>query len=143
MPPCEGRSKKMKHQVYKNIQCLLDLDKFLGSVLKYNKKFYKLTLIGGENTPYRIQVHAVGISRDLIYKIYWVMDASTFDEEYTYNDIFRGDAPIYGWVPKHKEDLAKLYPNAGVVPNAPGEHYWISIFESWGFIRVDGIKVID
>lgn len=133
----------MKHIVYKNIQCLLDLDHFVGSVLKYSKKFYKLSVIGGENTPYRIQVHAVAISRDLIYKIYWVMDSIPFEGEYTPDSIYKGDAPIYGWIPKHKDDLAKLYPNAGVVPDGPGEYYWFTIFESWGFIRVDNITTVD
>ena len=135
----------MKHQVYKSIESLLEIDNFVGATHKFSKKFYTITIHGGEHTPYRLEVKAIAISRDLIYRISWVMDAQNYDPErvISYDDVYRSDAPILHWIPKHDQDLSKLYPNVMHTPDEPGEHHWITIFESWGFQRVDNIQTIE
>jgi len=70
------------------------------------------------------------------------MDAKPHGEDIDYDSVYKSDDPIKGWIPKHEKDLRKLYPNVDY-PDEPGEHHWITIFESWGFIRVDNIQVID
>ena len=137
----------MKHQVYRTIKCLLEIDDFVAATHKFSKKFYKVSLFGGEDSPYRLVIDAIAISRDLIYRITWGMDAKPYDveedEEPDEELIYRGDAPIRGWVPKKDRELKKLYPNVGQVPDEPGEHHWITIFGCWDFTKVDNITVID
>lgn len=146
MPPREGRRKKVKHQVHKNIRCLQEIDDFLKAALKFSKKFYKISLRGGEDHPYRLTVEAIAISRDLIYSITWGMDAKAHDIEETedYEElVYKGNAPIHKWIPKNEKDLKKLYPNIGQVPDKPGKHYWMTLFGCWDYIKVDRITVVD
>ena len=144
----------MKHLVYKTIRAHPEVDDFVRATHKFGKKFYRIAIHGGEYNPYRIVITVVAISRDVIYKITWGMDAETYEDEAIKNDpdligvvdhlrVYKGDMPIHAWIPKHKKDLQKLYPNFGQVPNEPGEHHWITLFESWAFTRVDNIEAIE
>jgi len=137
--------KKMKYQVYKHVESLLEIDDFFEVTDKFSKKFYKLSFIKGSPDPptYYLSVNAVAISRDLIYKIYWEMKAEPINRKLTPKSVRHGDDPIRGWIPSNKDDLTKLYPNVGCVPDEQGEHHWMTIFEANGFVRVDDIQTIE
>jgi len=98
-----------------------------------------MKMIYGEQV--RIEIIAIGISRDLTYRMRWVPEAEACEGNAPHPDvIYQGDAPVWGWIPKHPQDLEKLYPNTRDVPNKPGEYHWMTIFAASGFTRVDRIE---
>ena len=76
-----AEEKKMRHQIYRYIWNLLDVNDFLGTTHKWGKKFYTVKVEGGEypggETSYLIRVKAIGISQDLVARIEWVMAAES------------------------------------------------------------------
>lgn len=87
-----------------------------------------------------MEIIAIGISRDLTYKIRWAPEVDPLPDASNPDAVYAADEPVKGWIPKNPQDLKRLYPNTGEVPNAVGEHYWITLFEVNGFTRVDRIE---
>jgi len=141
----------MKHIVRRTVRDLRDVDDFLRQTHKFSKKFYTVDLVGGERLPYQLNVRAIAVSRDLIYKLRWMMKAKSWNldpeaakkgpiPEYDPVKVRDHDAPTLYWIPLEENALKKLYPNTADVPDEPGECHWMDIFASWDFKQVDFIE---
>jgi len=105
-----------------------------------------MKMIYGEE-PYRMEIIAIGISRDLTCKMRWIPLVEPHPENPPDPDaVYAADEPVNGWVPVHQQDMEKLYPNTrNALSNSygeykPGTHHWITIFECSGFKRQDQIE---
>lgn len=142
----------MKHKVSRTVRDLRDVDDFLKQTHQFSKKFYTVDLVGGESVRYQLNVRAIGISRDLIYCLRWMMDAESWSKldlekgpipEYDPEMARNGDMPILGWIPKYNKELEKFYPNAGHVPDKQGEWHWLDLLANWDFKQVDFIEEME
>lgn len=128
------------YKVYKRIECLDEINDFLETTQKFSKKFYNVKTLHGDADQAWLSVNAIGISRDLTYIISWQPRATPMPDHADPTDVYLGDAPVKGWIPKKEDELGKLYPNYGNVPDRTGEHHWITLFTAHGFVRVDNFE---
>ena len=131
--------RETKHKVTRSIKSLYEIDEFLNATSKFGKKHYKVGTVHHEMKTW-LSIAAIGISRDLVYVITWQPEAEALPDSVEPDAVHAGDSPIKGWVPIDEKALKKLYPNHGEVPDEVGEHHWITIFTTHGFLICDTIE---
>lgn len=118
---------------------------FLKQTANFGKKFY--TLEGNsqevdEKEKWYLTIYAVGISRDIVYELHWVMACHRdLALNSTHESFLLGKTPLYGLIPWH-EDVERFFYPILDDPKASPEHnsMYVDLFQYHNFVLVDFIE---
>ena len=136
-----------------SVDALRDLSCFLEATGGFGKKFYNLEYttsetdgigeVPGDPSKHHIWVQAIGISRDLTYKIKWKIlcgkneDLDKGLEHIQGTKFIRYETPRFGYIPVDS-DIADVYFPARKRNEI--EAPFLTVFDDYGFILVDEIE---
>lgn len=137
----------MRVKVYRYVIHPSDVGAFLRSTGNYGKRFYTKTWnyileddgSHMENVIY-LDINAIAVSRDLIYKIHWEMKVEEVKELVGSNREYHElEKPWNGLLPVDDEWIGLLYPFAG---DEVGASY-VDCFAYEAFTEMDTIEIIE